>query len=187
MPRRVKKPEPEEEAPVSPCSEPEPDDDLEASTPQAAVPRRTKQQHPTGSYVTVLWALSLVTVASLGGAGLWYGHTQLYQLRSALEVQQRKSDEAFSGHVTALRELDRAQQEIRRMLEQHRGAAAAPRKPVVAEEETGEDEEKKKKSLSTKRRASGESGDSEKEPEEDEEDEKKSKKRGGRRRRGRGR
>ena len=130
----------------------------------------------------------IVMLAGFGGTAgaLWYGETQLTALQVSLERQRAKTEEVLAQHVSALQQLDRAQQEVRRLVDSKtKIVVTKPAKAKVADED--EAEEKPKRGGAAKKEGEGDEDEDEEDGDDEEDDKKKSKKGKRRRKKGRGR
>ena len=102
-----------------------------------------------GGSFAALAVFALVGVAGTAGA-VFYVQTQLSVLQVSFDKQRQQTDDAFVKHVTALQELHRAQEEVRKLAGM--AAKAAP-KPKATEDEEGEDRKKRRRKESKEAKA----------------------------------
>ena len=106
--------------------------------------------------------------------------------KASLERQRAKTEEVLAQHVSALQQLDRAQQEVRRLVDSKtKIVVTKPAKGKVADED--EAEEKPKRGGAAKKEGEGDEDEDEEDGDDEEDDKKKSKKGKRRRKKGRGR
>ena len=112
--------------------------------------------------------LALVGVAGTAGA-LYYVEAQLGALQVKFDTQRQQTDEAFAKHVTALQELHRAQEDVRKLATAGKAAQPAAPKGTSADEE-GEDKKKRrrKEAKEAKARARAKAKDEDEDEEKDE-------------------
>ena len=114
-----------------------------------------------------LAVLALVGVAGTAGA-LYYVEAQLSALQVKFDTQRQQTDEAFAKHVTALQELHRAQEDVRKLATA--GKAVQPAAPKASADEEGEDKKKRrrKEAKEAKARARAKAKDEDEDEEKDE-------------------
>ena len=114
-----------------------------------------------------LAVLALVGVAGTAGA-LYYVEAQLSTLQVSFDKQRQQTDDAFAKHVTALQELHRAQEDLRKLATA--GKAAQPAAPKASADEEGEDKKKRrrKEAKEAKARARAKAKDEDEDEEKDE-------------------
>ena len=114
-----------------------------------------------------LAVLALVGVAGTAGA-LYYVEAQLGALQASFDKQRQQTDDAFAKHVTALQELHRAQEDVRKLATA--GKAAQPAAPKASGDEEGEDKKKRrrKEAKEAKARARAKAKDEDEDEEKDE-------------------
>ena len=120
-----------------------------------------------GGSVLALAVLAPVGVAGTAGA-LYYVEAQLGALQASFDKQRQQTDDAFAKHVTALQELHRAQEDVRKLATA--GKAAQPAAPKGSADEEGEDKKKRrrKEAKEAKARARAKAKDEDEDEEKDE-------------------
>ena len=114
-----------------------------------------------------LAVLALVGVAGTAGA-LYYVEAQLSSLQASFGQQRQQTDDAFAKHVTALQELNRAQEDLRKLATARK--AAQPAAPKASADEEGENKKKRrrKEAKEAKARAKAKAKDEDEDEEKDE-------------------
>lgn len=115
--------------------------DVEIGEPQVVSAGRPIVRTPC--WVVLVLLINIAATA----AGVWFGITELSSLRATVEEQQRKYDTALQGHVTALQQLDRSQQEVKKMF----GSKTATGNGQYSKDETDEEEHEGGKKRGKKR------------------------------------
>lgn len=133
-------------------------DDVEIGEPQVVSAGRPVANTP--SWLVLVLLINIAATA----AGVWFGITELISLRATVEEQQRKYDTAIQGHVTALQQLDRSQQELKKMF----GSKTATGNGQYTKDEPDEEEREggKKRGKKRGRKKKGKQDDDEDEDEE---------------------
>ena len=88
-----------------------------------------------GGSFAALAVFALVGVAGTAGA-VFYVQTQLSALQVSFDKQRQQTDDAFVKHVTALQELHRAQEDVRKLAGM--AGKAAPTPKANEDEEVGD-------------------------------------------------
>ena len=137
-------------------------DDVEIGEPQVVSAGRPVANTP--SWLVLVLLINIAATA----AGVWFGITELISLRATVEDQQRKYDTAIQGHVTALQQLDRSQQELKKMF----GSKTATGNGQYTKDEPDEEEREggKKRGKKRGRKKKGKQDDDEDEDEDEEKD-----------------
>tara|TARA_B110001452_G_scaffold196808_1_gene166800 strand:+ start:354 stop:986 length:633 start_codon:yes stop_codon:yes gene_type:complete len=137
-------------------------DDVEIGEPQVVSAGRPVANTP--SWLVLVLLINIAATA----AGVWFGITELISLRATVEEQQRKYDTAIQGHVTALQQLDRSQQELKKMF----GSKTATGNGQYTKDEPDEEEREggKKRGKKRGRKKKGKQDDDEDEDEDEEKD-----------------
>ena len=138
-----------------------------ASTLDVEAGRYPDSSSSGGGSVLALAVLALVGVAGTAGA-LYYVEAQLSALQVSFDKQRQQTDDAFAKHVTALQELHRAQEDVRKLATA--GKAAQPAAPKASADEEGEDKKKRrrKEAKEAKARARAKAKDEDEDEEKDE-------------------
>lgn len=113
--------------------------DVEAGSPPESPHHATSAPRSGGWSFAALAVFALLGVGGTAGA-VFYIHTQLSALQLSFDKQRQQTDDMFAQHVKALQELDRAQQEVRKL-----AGMASKVAPKAKEGEEGEDRRKRRK------------------------------------------
>ena len=118
-----------------------------------------------GGSFAALAVFALVGVAGTAGA-VFFVQTQLSALQVSFDKQRQQTDDAFVKHVTALQELHRAQEDVRKLAGMAGKAAPTPK---ANEDEEVEDRKKRRRKGAKEAKAKAKAKDEE--GEDDEKDE----------------
>lgn len=134
---------------------------------EAGTGRYPDSSRSSGGSVAALAVLALVGVAGTAVA-IYYVEAQLSALQVSFDKQRQQTDDAFVKHVTALQELHRAQEDVRKLATA--GKAAQPTAPKASADEEGEDRKKRrrKEAKEAKARARAKAKDEDEDEEKDE-------------------
>ena len=117
-----------------------------------------------GGSFAALAVFALVGVAGTAGA-VFYVQTQLSALQVSFDKQRQQTDDAFVKHVTALQELHRAQEDVRKLAGMAGKAAPTPK---ANEDEEVEDRKTRRRKEAKEAKAKAKAKDEEEDEEKDE-------------------
>lgn len=120
-----------------------------------------------GGSVAALAVLALVGVAGTAGA-LYYVEAQLSALQVSFDRQRQQTDDAFAKHVTALQELHRAQEDVRKLATAGKAAGKAAQPAAPSADEEGEDRKKRRRKEAKEAKARAKAKDEDEDEEKDE-------------------